>query len=207
MSIVINSFFTNGGVPATGLAPTIRIWEVAAGSHSLVVGQPTQVNDPVMTEVGDGFYKFEFDTLTYGHDPLKAYVIRSDGGNTLPVNERYSVASTDESAVGTLSPTTIADIVDGVWDESAAAHVAGGSMGLLQNQTAADAAAVNISVTTAVSLIQTLLKYETNRTRIDKTLKTLTIYDNDGTTPLKVFDLRDSNGALSVVEVCERDPQ
>lgn len=207
MSVVINSFFTTGGVPTTGLTPTVRIWEVDASSHTLVVGFPVQVSDPTMTEVGDGFYKFEFDTLTYGYDPLKAYVIRTDAGPSVPTNERYSIASTEESAAGTLTPATISAIQEGVWDVDASSHVGSGTTGLLLNQTAADAAQTHVNVLTAISLLETLLKYETNRTRIDKVAKTLTVYDDDGVTPIRVFDLRDSTGTLSVTEVCERDPQ
>lgn len=35
---------------------------------------------------------------------------------------------------------------------------------------------------------------------------TLTIYDDDCTTPLQTFYLKDSNGNLSITEVCERVP-
>jgi hypothetical protein len=58
-----------------------------------------------------------------------------------------------------------------------------------------------------ITLLQTLLKYEKNRTRIDKTAKTLTVYDDDGTTPIKVFSLRDENGVPSITEIIERLPQ
>ena len=44
------------------------------------------------------------------------------------------------------------------------------------------------------------------RTRIDPTSKTLTVYDEDCTTILRVFNLYDSTGTPSVVDVCERKP-
>ncbi len=202
MSIVINSFFTIGGVPYLGLTPSIRIWEVSGAGSSLVVGAPIQVTDPLMTEVGDGFYKFEF-TAALGYDPTKAYSVRSDAGDHISPNERYSVGNVDEAIV----PDVVAAFVNGMWDEAAGSHVSAGSMGLLQNQTGADAAQVRIDMLTAISLVQTLLKYEANRTKIDKVAKTLTVYDNDGITPLKIFDLKDSTGAPSIVEVVERMPE
>lgn len=56
-------------------------------------------------------------------------------------------------------------------------------------------------------LIQLLVKYESNRTRVDKTAFTLTVYDDDGTTPIEVFDLKNFLGAPSYTEVAERVPQ
>jgi len=57
------------------------------------------------------------------------------------------------------------------------------------------------------SLVSLLLKYERNRTRVDKNAFTLTVYDDDGTTPLKVFNLRDFTNSPSYTEVAERMPQ
>ena len=50
-------------------------------------------------------------------------------------------------------------------------------------------------------------KFNTNRSVINATNNTLTIYDDDGTTPIKVFDLKDNAGAPSVDEIYERAPQ
>lgn len=50
-------------------------------------------------------------------------------------------------------------------------------------------------------------KVNTNRWRIDLSAKTKTIYDDDGTTPLIVFDLKNSAGDASVENVFERNPQ
>ena len=196
--MIINSNLTFGGVPAVGLTPLIKIVEVVPGApitYVLVVN-----NAAVTVGNGDGFYSYDFST----HNPAKNYLVRVDGGNTLPPNERYNIAPI-EAASGTGS-YTVQDIVDGVWDESAILHTAAGSMGLYQNETHANAAQTLIDVTTALSIVNLLLKYEANRTKIDKTAKTLTVYDNDGTTVLKVFDLKDSTGAASVTEVCERVP-
>jgi len=73
----VTAFYTDEGVPKTGLSPTIRIRDLS--NNSLIV------TDAVMSEVGDGFYKYDF-TL---YDASKEYVIRCDGGATLNDYERY----------------------------------------------------------------------------------------------------------------------
>jgi len=47
---------------------------------------------------------------------------------------------------------------------------------------------------------------DTNRTKIDDVAKTLTVYDDDCTTVLRVFQLLDQNGNPSTDSVCERKP-
>lgn len=76
-------FFTNNGVPATGLSPTIRIRRLS--DNDLVV------DDEAMIEVGDGFYKYTFAQYVAGTE----YVIRADGTDTLEDDERYMFASND----------------------------------------------------------------------------------------------------------------
>ena len=191
--MIINSFFTEAGAPKTGLAPTIRIWEVNAGAHNLVI------TDASMTEVGDGFYKYNFAT----YDATKNYVVRADGGVVLANVDRYEYGATEELKI---DDSSVLDIADGVWDEAAVSHLIAGSTGEMLSQVKADTASVAVSVVTINSLINTLLKYERNRTRIDTTAKTLTVYDDDCVTPLTVFNLKDSGGNASVAEVCERAP-
>ncbi len=80
MSIItekITAFFTDTGVPATGLSPTIRIRELA--------GDTLVITDAAMAEVGDGFYRYNFAA----YDTSVDYAFRCDGTNTLPAAERY----------------------------------------------------------------------------------------------------------------------
>jgi hypothetical protein len=196
--MIINSYFTFGGGPATGLTPTIKVWEVVSGApitYVLVVN-----NASVTVGNSDGFYSYDFSI----YDPAKNYLVRVDGGTMLPPNERYSVATVEASA-GTGS-YTIQDIVDGVWDEPASSHITAGTMGVYQNETHADVQQLRVDVTTALSVLDLLLKYESNYTKIDKAAYTLTVYDDDKITALRVFALKDSTGAPSVTEVCIRDP-
>lgn len=215
--IEINSFFTRGGIPATDIDnlnphpdtknyPRARIWEVSGSVYDLVVGDTVgsgQNTDGIMapvvdTAVEDGFYSFIFaDTIGFSEN--KKYLVRCDGGPSLPSNERYQVAEITPAGTATLTPGDINAIVDGVWDELQSDHDTPGTMG-----GSLDCACTNAAL--ALSIVNTLLKFETNRTKIDKVAKTLTIYDNDDVTPLIVFDLKDGTGAPSVAEVCERMP-
>jgi len=54
--------------------------------------------------------------------------------------------------------------------------------------------------------IDKILKILNNRLKIDTTAKTLTIYDNDGTTPLFVSELKDDVGVANARNVFERVP-
>lgn len=206
-SIIITSFFTKNGVPQTGLTPTIRIWEVSGGAHQLLVGTPdgsTLNTDGTMTEIfgtaGDGFYKFEF-TDVMGFNSNKTFVARSNGGTTLPLGERYQVIG--------MNPAEALDteaISNSVWDSVATSHNISGTFGGKFNIIASDTHQVAIDMITVKSLLDLMLKYETNRTKIDPVNYTLTVFDDDCNTPLRVFRLLDSTGTPSVDSVCERRP-
>lgn len=109
------------------------------------------------------------------------------------------------------SPSAIADEV---WNRMASAHTINGSFGAtigeISSATLANAlllASMNDKIMEATTLIETLIKYEGNRTKIDQTQKTMTVYDNDGVTPIKVFDLKNFAGINSITEVAERVPR
>lgn len=185
---LITSFFTNGGAPATGLTPTINIWEVTAGSEVLVV------NGASMTESAGGWYKYNFTT----YDTAKDYLIRTDGGGTLANEERYQAFANESFSE---------DIADQVWEEAVADHLNAGTFGHAMGTTDSDIEALRLDVDSLLVLAEILLKFETNRTKVDKVAKTLTVYDDNGTTPLHVFDLLDGTGTPSVDEIAERVPQ
>ena len=121
-----------------------------------------------------------------------------DGGALLNACERYKISGNE---------SYVEDIAPAVWEETATNHVAAGTTGLLLSQINANVASILISEAAMTVLLNTLVKYERNRTKIDTNAATLTIYDDDCVTPLTVFDLRDFNGMPSVQEVCERVPQ
>jgi hypothetical protein len=59
----------------------------------------------------------------------------------------------------------------------------------------------------ALTQATTARKHLTNRDKIDTVANTLTRYDDDGTTSLVVFDLKDGDGAASSDQIFEKDPQ
>lgn len=203
--VVITSFFTNNGVPAiniTGGYPQIHIWNIIPGG-----GLDTYLGDFAMvqvTNVGgdkDGFYKYTFATPTF--DPTKTYLFRSDGGPTLSAGERYQSIQLDPSGV-------ITNVADEVWNAVSANYLVAGSTGAVIAQTEANTVAIAnnlfLNPNSVLDLCQLLVQFETNRTKIDPLAKTLTVYQNDCVTPLRVFSLLDTTGTPSITEVAERKP-
>lgn len=105
---LITTFFTSGSTPATGLTPSIKIRNVTT---------TTLVETGTMSEVGDGWYKYDFS----GFNAATSYAVRCDGGATLTLPERYTWVGND------------ADIQSTVWDTPAIDHITTGTMGHLQN--------------------------------------------------------------------------
>lgn len=99
--MVITSFFTNNSNPATGLTPSLDIWKID-GTHV--------VNSQVMSEVGGGFYYYDFTTYNGSED----YCIRADGGAFLSNGERYVYGGNEMASV---------------WDEINEHHTKDGSFG------------------------------------------------------------------------------
>ena len=195
--MIISSFFTNNSIPATGLTPTLLIWSVTGTSQTLIIPSAN------MEEVGDGFYQYNFST----YDPTQEYLFRSDGGSTLDNPERYQAGTIE---LGTIDTTTQQNIANNVWNATAANFTTTGTMGLLENQIAANLVSVAnnlyLSPSSVLDLVQLLLSYETNRTKIDPTACTLTVYEADCVTPLRVFELLDTNSNPSIVQIAERKP-
>jgi len=209
--IIISSYFQDGSGPVTGLSPTLRIWEVTSTGEILIVGSPCGTGsavDGAMSELADcgspetemdGFYRYTFDD-TLGYDTTKAYVVRVDGGVALATAFRYQVEkiSCVDAKEG---------IADSVWLAPAADYQLGSpeTMGGLQNDTYTSVETIRLTDIPALYMLLDLVrKYNTNRTKIDGAANTLTIYDDDCVTPLRVFRLLDSTGTPSVAEVCER---
>lgn len=81
--MLVSVAFTSSGLPAIGLTPTVKIWDIG---NSVAVLPPT-----AMTEVGDGIYKYDFTS----YDSSKKYIFVFDGGITLLPGERFHYASND----------------------------------------------------------------------------------------------------------------
>lgn len=120
----------------------------------------------------------------------------------------------DTIATGGGSSLTVDEIASAVWDRLASLHTNTGTFGETVTMTKATAdlnfnqlESLSDDVEAVTSLVQILLKYANNRTKIDPNAKTMTVFENDGVTILKVFDLKNFAGSASVTEVAERVPQ
>lgn len=76
--IIFRVYFTDAGIPTTGLSPTIRVRKVSDASLA--------VADDPMFEIGDGWYKYDFTQYTGS----VGYAVRADGGPALTSYERYA---------------------------------------------------------------------------------------------------------------------
>jgi hypothetical protein len=76
------AYFEQGGSPATGLSPLLRIRYAHNG---------TIVAEDTMEEFGNGFYRFDFVT----YDMTKDYTMLADGV-TLPNRDRFLEGATGE---------------------------------------------------------------------------------------------------------------
>ena len=80
--MIVTAIFKNQGTPATGLTPTIDIWDVAAGVKV--------ISAAAMAEVGGGLYRYSFDA----YDASKEYATVCDGGAGLNAVDRYATGGT-----------------------------------------------------------------------------------------------------------------
>jgi len=190
--MILSSFWTTTGAPTNGLSPTIDIWQVTGTTSTPVVTAAP------MLPVGDGFYQYDFSTYNDTQD----YVFTSNA-HTTTVDSQYQFGATPP---GTLNTNTLSTVANIVWDEIASGHTTPGTFGEVVQQIKADTTSISLSVISINAIVSALLQMETGRTRIDTNANTLTVYDTTCTTPMIVFNLRDSFGNPSVTDVCERSP-
>lgn len=187
---ILTVHYTSNGIPATALTPTIDIYELSTTTPSL---NSHVVTSGTTIEIGQGWYRYDFVL----YNPTKNYVFTFDGGNLLSNFERYKIGGNE---------SYIEEISSGVWEEPTSNHLLTGTTGFMLTQIKSDSTSISLNQGTITSLINTLLKYERNRTKIDTINATLTIFDDDCITPLTTFNLRDHLGNPSISEVCERSP-
>jgi len=80
--MIITAIFKNQGVPATGLTPTIDIYNVT--------GSVQVVTAAAMSEVGGGIYRYDFAAF----NPALDYAVVCDGGSSLGNADRYAAGGT-----------------------------------------------------------------------------------------------------------------
>lgn len=157
--------------------------------------------------------KVTIDGISVPSAEQTAQAVWEYSNRTVPQNNTIET-KIDQVRSAVDSKPSAFDIASEVWNTSTVSAIATGTFGLLLNQLKASDDLLNSRVehlinamATATEIVQTILKYSTNRTKLDPVNNSLTIYDNDGTTPLKTFDLKDINGLPSVEEIAERVPR
>lgn len=105
------AFFSNGGIPKTGLSPTIDVYRVDTGAQV--------VTGAAMTEVGAGWYKYSYSAA----DDSVGYVATADGGATLNNAYRYAAGATEAETAERISDVN--------WDEGFGDHEGTDSMGFI----------------------------------------------------------------------------
>jgi len=172
----ILSPFTENGMPALGLFPTIRIRDISDGS--LVV-----IDDP-MIEKGDGFYAYDFA----GYDDTKDYAVRCDSV-TLSGTDRYSYASSGEY---NYELNLIESAIDGVDTRTQGIESTVGDI----NTRTQDIESIINDVDVRTTLLR---KIQTNRLELaDGNISNWILYDDDNISPLLTFTVTDKNGALII---------
>lgn len=152
----------------------------------------TEEGDPIYVPV-DGNYKIVIEqTLS---SLVELVTLEGTGGET-----------------PTTGPTA-AEIAEAVWNKQALSSIGTGTFGSYVNMLKASSdlqVSQNTDILTNIAivsdLVYTLLKYEKNRTRVDQNQKRLYVYDDDGVTIIRTFDLKDFAGMPSVTQVAERIP-
>lgn len=163
-----------------------------------------------------GHHRLSIDGNVYTEEGDPIYIPHTGNFGVVIEQTLSSLVETVTATAGGSEPgsiPTVNQIVDGVWDRLSVDNVATGTFGAMMSMIKATGdlnfdklVEANAKIDTATDLVQTLLKYEKNRTKIDQTAKTLTVFDDDGVTPLKVFDLKDFTGAGSITTVAEKVP-
>lgn len=138
--MILIAFFSDKGVPETGLSPTIDVWE-DDGTHV--------VNAENMTEIAGGFYKYDFA----GYDESKDYCIRADGTDTLAENDRY-VFTTNEIGQITEDLTFLQDIEGGKW------QITGNQMIFYKSDNVTEVARFNLFDDAGVAAVLNVFKRE-----------------------------------------------
>lgn len=187
---IITGHFIRCGQPATGLTPTINIWQLDP-INPLIYTQV--VTNGSLTELFAGWYRYDFATYDYG----KSYIFTIDGGSTLSPCERYQYGANESYEE---------DIAFEVWEENNLAHLNINTTGLVLNQIKADTTAIVLNEVAIFNLLTYVRKLLSNRNRIDQVANTLILYDDDKLTPLLVFDLKDFGGLPSINPIAERTP-
>ena len=163
------------------------------------------------------------DHLIVGSTGKSLTDIDTDIDQSLSTTE-LNIRGADSDTLKTISDEidvvpTVGETADAVWDEVQSLHVIPGTMGESQElgAQAVDAATIadavwdedlntHNTVGSAGLALTTVREIGAGRWKIDEITNRMTMYDQDGVTPLVVFDLKDNNGDPTSSTVFERVP-
>jgi hypothetical protein len=182
--MIITAFFTEEGIPQTGLSPVIKIRDIISGN--------VIINNESMIEVGDGFYNYNFST--YDNDNLYSFL--SDGGEVLPLGERYVVATNETGSIKYDTESIITDVSSVKGDTTS-------SLTKLDN-IKVDTGYNREIIDNIKSDTGLILKIEKNKWAISE--NKMRFFDDDNTTVLYEFNLLDGSGQPTMRSVMQRIP-
>jgi len=149
-------------------------------------------------------HELTVDGNLYANDPNTVIFRPTTGAYTVSV--RLSTSSLTQQTAGT-DPSSLATAVRSeltpeltLMDASVSSRATQTSVDNVQT----DIDAIEVTLANISSVIDDILKYGKNNTKIDAVNKQLVIYDNDGIAEIKRYDLKDRDGVASIVEIFER---
>lgn len=174
-------------------------------------------------------HRVKVNGVLFNDDAEDAYIVNPGGGVISTVSnlvQTVQVSSTDSNAYPSsediatatenrLSPTL--SLIDApISTRASSTEVSDGFstivglLSLIDNKLdLIDGQVTNIDVdlTQMLTIIETLRKFNFNRSKINPVDKSLTVYDDDDVTPIVVFDLLDTTQTPSTDEVAEKVPR
>lgn len=210
--IRLNSHTENPAVP-----PAIRVigGDDITSDGSRKVGSTFFLTNGWRLKPWGGDYRLSILGNVYTEEGDAIYV-PVDGNYKIVIEQTLSslveIVSLD-SVTPTESPPTAIQVAEAVWARVASTSVTTGTFGSYINMIKAsndnmiaEIFDIKAQLLAVSQLVETLLKYDKNRTRVDQAQKRLYIYDDDGITVLRSFDLRDFAGLPSITQIAERIP-
>lgn len=199
-------YFSNNGVPAIGLSPTIDIFNVDTKVQIITAG--------AMVEIAAGGYEYDFTTYDIDTD----YFMRGDGGAMLSDPERYATAGNESFLVDINSKLTEvhgsgswqpADVSLLALETNVEGHVTN-SLNTYDPPTRAEATADKVEIIAEVdanevkidianSDITFLKKLFSNKMTWDSANSRFIIFDDAGTTAWKYMNVKQHDGTTNAV--------
>lgn len=149
-------------------------------------------------------HELSIDGNLYANDPTAPLFKTTTGGFTVAV--RLNTSSLTQQTAGT-DPSSLASAVR--TELTPELSLIDDSISSRSSQTSVDAVqttsdAIEVTLSNMALVIDDVLKYGKNNTKIDAANKQLIIYDDNGIDEIKRYDLKDRNGVASIVEIFER---